>query len=234
MPIGMPGWPEFAFCTASMASARIALASSTREFIRIPSRGGTAKSGNYNAGSGPPRSSLLVFAVEPDAELLQLAIKMRAFETDRLGDAADVSAFLRDVVLEVHPLERVPRVAQRKIERQSMRGGRRQRHRRWLRQNASDVLERDLVAQRGERKRLHHTLQLGEIAGPVVVAQRIECRGADLTRRYFFRFDHAREDEIREVGHVLPMFAQARDPYRRHRERGVEARVESALRDHVG
>ena len=26
MPIGMPGWPEFAFCTASIASARIALA----------------------------------------------------------------------------------------------------------------------------------------------------------------------------------------------------------------
>src|SRR6266853_6569500 len=25
MPIGMPGWPELAFCTASMASARIAL-----------------------------------------------------------------------------------------------------------------------------------------------------------------------------------------------------------------
>src|SRR5262245_66391522 len=26
MPIGMPGWPESAFCTASMASARMALA----------------------------------------------------------------------------------------------------------------------------------------------------------------------------------------------------------------
>ena len=26
MPIGMPGWPELAFWTASMASARIALA----------------------------------------------------------------------------------------------------------------------------------------------------------------------------------------------------------------
>ena len=30
MPIGMPGWPELAFCTASIASARIALAISTR------------------------------------------------------------------------------------------------------------------------------------------------------------------------------------------------------------
>jgi hypothetical protein len=28
MPIGIPGWPEFAACTASMAKARIALASS--------------------------------------------------------------------------------------------------------------------------------------------------------------------------------------------------------------
>jgi hypothetical protein len=26
MPIGMPGWPELAFCTASIASARIELA----------------------------------------------------------------------------------------------------------------------------------------------------------------------------------------------------------------
>ena len=26
MPIGMPGWPESAFCTASIARARIALA----------------------------------------------------------------------------------------------------------------------------------------------------------------------------------------------------------------
>ena len=28
MPIGMPGWPESAFCTASMASARMAFAMS--------------------------------------------------------------------------------------------------------------------------------------------------------------------------------------------------------------
>jgi len=27
MPIGIPGWPEFAACTASIASARMALAS---------------------------------------------------------------------------------------------------------------------------------------------------------------------------------------------------------------
>ena len=31
MPIGMPGWPELAFCTASMASARMALAMSASE-----------------------------------------------------------------------------------------------------------------------------------------------------------------------------------------------------------
>jgi hypothetical protein len=30
MPIGAPGWPEFAFCTASIASARMALAKSLR------------------------------------------------------------------------------------------------------------------------------------------------------------------------------------------------------------
>ena len=31
MPIGMPGWPDFAFSTASIASARIALAISALE-----------------------------------------------------------------------------------------------------------------------------------------------------------------------------------------------------------
>src|SRR5262249_28203603 len=30
MPIGMPGWPEFAFCTASIASARITFTMSRR------------------------------------------------------------------------------------------------------------------------------------------------------------------------------------------------------------
>jgi len=33
MPIGIPGWPEFAACTASMASARIALASKTESVV---------------------------------------------------------------------------------------------------------------------------------------------------------------------------------------------------------
>src|SRR5262245_12994547 len=36
MPIGIPGWPEFAFCTASMLSARIALASCRRVGIGDP------------------------------------------------------------------------------------------------------------------------------------------------------------------------------------------------------
>ena len=30
MPMGVPGWPELAFCTASMDSARMALANSRR------------------------------------------------------------------------------------------------------------------------------------------------------------------------------------------------------------
>src|SRR5207344_1700593 len=40
MPIGMPGWPEFACCTASIASARMALASSTRSVIGFSWRTG--------------------------------------------------------------------------------------------------------------------------------------------------------------------------------------------------
>src|SRR5687767_5340831 len=35
MPIGMPGWPDFAASTASMASARIELASSASEALAV-------------------------------------------------------------------------------------------------------------------------------------------------------------------------------------------------------
>jgi hypothetical protein len=38
MPIGMPGWPELAFWTASIASARIALAMSARVDVGIARR----------------------------------------------------------------------------------------------------------------------------------------------------------------------------------------------------
>src|SRR5580704_3758372 len=40
MPMGIPGWPELARCTASMDSARMALASSRRVVIAVLYIGG--------------------------------------------------------------------------------------------------------------------------------------------------------------------------------------------------
>ena len=63
------------------------------------------------------RRALLFFAAarELDAELFQLAVQVRALEPDAVGDAAHVSAFLADVMLEINALECVARFAQRQI-----------------------------------------------------------------------------------------------------------------------
>ena len=91
-------------------------------------------------------------AAHLDPELLQLAVEVRALEPHGLGDAADVAAFLADVVLEIDALERVARIAQRQVERQVVRELARVDR---LRQRALDVLQRDLLAERGLRERLH-------------------------------------------------------------------------------
>src|SRR5215207_7291423 len=61
MPMGAPGWPEFACCTASMASARIAFA--IRESLAIGGSSGGGirgnprfyRAGRRSAGAGEPR-----------------------------------------------------------------------------------------------------------------------------------------------------------------------------------
>ncbi len=55
---------------------------------------------------------------ELDAELLELAIQVRALQPDAVGDLAHVGALARDVILEVQALERVARLAQLQVERQ--------------------------------------------------------------------------------------------------------------------
>ena len=150
MPIGMPGWPEFAFCTASMASARSALASSCLVAIdsfvadengAIATERQTRTSqavlrsirarhymGNPRAArrcrtrTGPTGDSCYGSRRdELDAELLELAVQVRALQPDAVGHLAHVRAFARDVILEVHALERVARLAQLQVERQRRR-----------------------------------------------------------------------------------------------------------------
>ena len=71
------------------------------------------------AAAGPGSLALFGRLVEPaayaDAELFQLAVKVRALQTDGFGNATDVSAFLADVVLEIDALESIARVAQRPL-----------------------------------------------------------------------------------------------------------------------
>src|SRR5690606_33957001 len=59
MPMGMPGWPELAFCTASIARARMALASCRREDVCIGKYLGKcvkkAGSDAWNERGGRPR-----------------------------------------------------------------------------------------------------------------------------------------------------------------------------------
>src|SRR3970040_1943907 len=93
MPIGIPGCPEFARCTASIASARIALASSTRASIQVFLARGGRKSANYiwrgPAPNGDLGLAVAVPAGETDAELLELPIEVRALEPDGLRHARD-------------------------------------------------------------------------------------------------------------------------------------------------
>src|SRR3974390_2928646 len=51
-----------------------------------------------------------------DAELLELAVQVRALEAGAVGNARHAVAFLGKLVLEVDALELVPRLAQRLVE----------------------------------------------------------------------------------------------------------------------
>ena len=59
---------------------------------------------------------LLVAPQEADVQLLELPVEVRPLESGALGDAAHVVLFLAEQVLEVQPLERLARLAQRQLE----------------------------------------------------------------------------------------------------------------------
>src|ERR1043166_3551473 len=83
------------------------------------------RTGNYRpSGRALPRApgSFVQLLGDLDAELLELAVKMRTLQADAVRHPAHVAAFSGDVMLEVHALEGVARFAQRQVERQSARG----------------------------------------------------------------------------------------------------------------
>src|SRR5712664_1365349 len=160
MPIGIPGWPELAFCTASIASARIALARSflvamtpLREHKKsrqtgIDDAGILARIVRRNAGL------LLGAARQLDAELLELAIEVGALQADPVGNAAHVAALATEVILEVHALEGIACLAQLAVQRQRLRGAGKRGLERGKR--AGDVRNADLGSERELGHGLHH------------------------------------------------------------------------------
>jgi hypothetical protein len=87
--------------------------------------------------AGPPRArsrrslrgraaALAVGALgQVDAQLLELAVQVRALQAGLLGDPGHAAVLARQVMLEIGALERVARLAQRQVERQlaDRRGG---------------------------------------------------------------------------------------------------------------
>jgi hypothetical protein len=128
-------------------------------------------------------------------------------------------------MLEVNALERLARLAVGPVEQHL---GQRPRHRA-PRQHALDVVELDLLVERAQREVLHHALELGEIAGPDMMAQRVERRDRQSPRRAAARLHHLREHERRQVRHVLGELAQRGQPQRQLGEPRSEVGVEVVL-----
>src|SRR6185503_18851787 len=96
-------------------------------------------------------------------------------------------------------------------------------------EHAFDVIELDLLVERAERQILHHALELGQVAGPDVVAQRVERGDREAPRWTGARLHHLREHERGEVGHILGEFAQRRQAQRELGEPRPQVGIELVL-----
>src|SRR5882672_12795570 len=81
--------------------------------ITILKAGIGAKKHAFYAGSYPES---VFFSSGENAERFQLAVQVRALETASLSDARDGTVHLREMMLEIGPLEGLARLAQRKVE----------------------------------------------------------------------------------------------------------------------
>src|SRR6185295_1629707 len=143
-------------------------------------------------GSPQAAGSARVFlgtAGEPDVELLELAVEVRALEPGLLGDAAHVALLAAEELLEVDTLERLARLAQRQVE--EARGdlgcddvtGRRR-----LAEQALHVLAADVAAQQPQVR--DHRSEVIEVARPVRLrehGERLRLQRAEQRRRSLAR-----------------------------------------------
>src|SRR4029453_7904502 len=100
MPIGIPGWPELAFCTASMLSARIALASCRRVGIGGPRRESRIV---HEAGGAGQCLGHLAACSREFARVGTCADTPRAVIDRGLPDMSDSYLFTSESVSEGHP-----------------------------------------------------------------------------------------------------------------------------------
>src|SRR6266478_4230152 len=116
--------------------------------IRILKAGVRAKERAFYAELVPES---VFFSPGENAERFQLAVQVRAFQTASLGDARDGAVHLREMMLEIGPLEGLAGLAQGEIERQvGLRCAALE-----LRQHPFRVRDTDLLLQAGERQVTH-------------------------------------------------------------------------------
>src|SRR5438552_3643889 len=140
---------------ASMSTTVMSLASDTR----------------FSATEEPtwPAPRITIFKAESvffspgeNAESFQLAVQVSALETAALGDARYGPVYLREMMLEVSPLERLAGLTQGKIEGQVGLG----RAACKLRQHPFCVCDTDLLLQAGQRQVAHCCGEIFKVAGP--------------------------------------------------------------------
>src|SRR6266850_3413331 len=170
-----------------------------------------------------PAPESVFFSPGENAERFQLAVQVRAFQTASLGDARDGAVHLREMMLEIGPLEGLAGLAQGEIERQvGLRGAAQE-----LRQHPLRVGDAYFLLQAGEGQIAHCRREILEVARPGEIAQYVECPGRKGSRRTKARFHQLGKHEGRDLRDVLGMFAQSRKRNDDSGERLHQGRVET-------
>src|SRR5262245_50346290 len=122
----------------------------------------------------PPKWASVFLAPGEYTERLQLPIQVSALQAAALCQARDRSVRLREMMLEVGPLEGLARLAKREVERDF----RFDRASRELRQHPFRVADSDFFLEAREGERAYGGGEVLEVARPGEVAQNVEgaCR----------------------------------------------------------
>src|SRR2546430_1653772 len=151
-------------------------------------------------------SESVFFSPGENAESLQLAVQVRAFQTASLRDARNGPVHLCEMMFEIAPLEGFAGLAQRKIERQVGLGGAACK----LRQHPFRVRDTNLLLQAGERQVAHCRGEVLEVTRPGEMAEYVEGAGGEVPRRGKACLHQLGKHEVCDFGNVLRMLTQRR------------------------